>query len=425
MTPRVAYLCGEYPRATDTFIQREVAGLRNEGLHVETISVRRPSSGERGTAEQEQERSNTHYLLPCSPWRLLGAHFGLLLRHPLRYVSGLYLALTVRAPGLKSLVYQLFYFAEAGLLAAIMRKLRVRHVHNHAPNASGYVAMIGAQMDGFTYSMTLHGHGIFSEARRWNLTEKIERALFVICVSHHGRSQAMLWSDRRCWDKLYMVRCGINTDGIEPRKHTDRGRNILFVGRLDHVKGVPVLIEAFSKVAAEDSDVHLHIVGDGPERNELEFIVIESGLESRVSFYGYQSQAQIREHFAAADVFVMSSFVEGIPVVLMEAMAAGVPVVAPRITGIPELVRDGETGLLVTPGSVEALAERIQLLLADFELRNTLSFHAQTTVQSNFGMDTEVGRLAAIMGEQVAGLIHLRARIGQRGNRAKESQNAV
>jgi len=394
----LAYLCGEYPRATDTFIQREVAALRRAGLTVETLAVRRPAAREQGTAEQEEERRNTHYLLPCPPWGLLGDHLGLLLRTPGRYLRAVRLALTVRAPGLRALIYQLFYFAEAGMVAARMRRRGLTHLHNHAPDSSGYVALLAAELGDLTYSMTIHGFGILAEPSRWRLREKIERALFTICVSQHAKSQAMLWSQRSCWSRLHVVHCGIEPESmVAQRRHEGRGRRLLFVGRFDHVKGLPLLLQAFSTLAQRDSELQLDLVGDGPERADLEALVDELGLRERVTFHGYHSQAQLRADYAQADLFVLTSFAEGIPVVLMEAMAQGVPVVAPRITGIPELVEDGVGGLLYTPGDVEQLVGRIEMLLADADLRNRCVEAGRQTVLRQFNLTTESARLAAIM----------------------------
>ncbi|KJS28605.1 MAG: hypothetical protein VR64_23790 [Desulfatitalea sp. BRH_c12] len=397
MSARLAYLCGEYPRATDTFIQREVASLRRAGLHVETISVRRPAAQEQGTQEQAEERHHTHYLLPCSPWRLIAAHWRLLIFSPGRYCRGARLALTVRSPGLRSLFYQCFYFAEAGLVASWMKRRGLTHVHNHAPDASGYVAMLAGAIGGLSYSMTLHGFGIFSEPRRWRLQEKIEHALFTICVSHHARSQAMLWSDRKYWERLHVVHCGIDPQAAQVRRHSGRGRNLLFVGRFEHVKGLPVLLQAFADLAGRDRMLHLHMVGDGPQRIELETLARDKGLSGRVTFYGYRSQAQLQAHYAEADVFVLTSFAEGIPVVLMEAMACGVPVVAPRITGIPELIRDCVNGYLTTPGDVESLVKRIEALVQDADLRERFAVQGRRAVEKEFDLGMETARLSEIM----------------------------
>lgn len=398
---RVAYLCGEYPRATDTFIQREVALLRQAGLIVETISVRKPLKQEQGTSEQIEERRRTHYLLPCSLWRILSDHFKLLIRSPGRYMHGLWLALTVRSPGLRALLFQFFYFAEAGLVASLMKQQHLTHIHNHAPNASGYVAMLAGQIGGFTYSMTLHGFGILSEPSRWRLKEKIERSLFTVCVSHHARSQAMLWSPRECWKRLHVVHCGIEPEVKNIRDHSGRGKHILFAGRFDHVKGLPILIESFQTLSEQDPRLCLHMVGDGPQRTELESIVRKKQLKDRVTFYGYLSQAELRSLFETADVFVMSSFAEGIPVVLMEAMAFSVPVVAPRITGIPELIDDGVNGYLTTPGDIDSLVSSIETLLNDASLRNRFASNARFKVEQEFNLFEETKRLATIMQERI------------------------
>lgn len=397
MKNALVYLCGEYPRATDTFIQREVAALRRAGLTVETIAVRRPAVREQGTAEQEEERRRTHYLLPCSPWRLLADHLGLLSRAPGRYLRAVWLALTVRAPGWRSLLYQLFYFTEAGMVAARMRRRGLTHLHNHAPDSSGYVAMLAAELSDLTYSMTIHGFGILSEPSRWRLREKIERALFVICISEYARSQAMLWSRRSCWPRLHVVHCGIEPKSLVVRRHQGRGKHLLFVGRFDHVKGLPLLLQAFAALAGDDPELHLDLVGDGPERADLEKIVAELGLGERVTFHGYHSQAQLRADYARADLFVLTSFAEGIPVVLMEAMSQGVPVVASRITGIPELVEDGVSGLLYTPGSKEQLVAACKRLMADPDLRNRCAEAGRQTVARYFNLEDECARLAKIM----------------------------
>jgi len=394
---QLVYLCGEYPRATDTFIQREVAGLRMAGFHVETISVRHPSVREQGSKEQAREKQNTYYLLPCSLLRLARNHLGLLFQSPARYFGALKCAIKVRAPGLRSFLYQLFYFAEAGLVVGRMRKRSLSHIHSHAPDSSGFVAMIAARMGGFTYSMTLHGFGIFSEPNRWRLKEKIEASLFTICISQHGKSQAMLWSGRACWDKLHIVHCGVDTGREEIRNHEGRGRNLLFIGRLDHVKGLPLLIEAVSVLKSNYPDIHLDIVGDGPERADLQSIIDSRQLEKEITIHGYRSQKELQAFFQRADLFVMTSFFEGIPVVLMEAMAHGVPVVAPRITGIPELVEDGVCGFLTIPGDSGALAESIASLLNDPGKRNRFASAGRRKVETDFDLNNEIKRLAGIM----------------------------
>ena len=397
MTLKVAYLCGEYPRATDTFIQREVAALREAGIEVETVSVRRPASSEQGTQEQEAERRHTLYLLPCGPIRLLLDHLSLLASSPVRYLRSIMTALTIRAPGIRSLIFQLFYFAEAGMLAAHMRRKGLTHIHNHAPDASGYVTMLAAEMSGGTFSVTLHGFGILSEPRRWRLKEKLERSAFAICVSWHARSQAMLWTDPKHWARFHVVHCGIERRTEEARTHTGTGERLLFVGRLDPVKGLPVLFAALSDLRRRGRAVHLDIVGDGPERGSLEAAVKAGALDDAVTFHGYRSQAELQEYLRRAEVMVMTSFSEGIPVVLMEAMSRGLPVIAPRITGIPELVEDGVSGRLTTPAQSGELADAIAELLDDPVRRTQFARAAAETVRREFDLQVEARRLVEIL----------------------------
>jgi len=403
MTLKVAYLCGEYPRATDTFIQREVAALREAGIDVETVSVRQPAASEQGTHEQEAERRRTRYLLPCGPVRLLRDHISLLVTAPGRYLRSIVTALTIRAPGVRALIYQLFYFAEAGMLAAHMRRNDLTHIHNHAPDASGYVTMLAAEMNGATFSMTIHGFGILSEPRRWRLKEKLERSAFVICVSWHARSQAMLWTDPAHWSRFHVVHCGIEARWEGARTHRGVGDRLLFVGRLDPVKGLPVLFDALGELRRRGRTVHLDIVGDGPERNHLEAAVRDGSLGDVVTFHGYRSQTELQGFLHRADVMVMTSFSEGIPVVLMEAMSRGLPVIAPRITGIPELVEDGVSGRLTTPARSEELADAISELLDDPAQRTQFARAAAETVEREFDLQVEARRLVEIMSRRLRG----------------------
>src|SRR5579862_7798506 len=190
MTPRVAYMTGEYPRATDTFIQREVAALRDAGVHVETFSIRKPAKKENVGPEQEAERLRTRYILPTNPWELIKTHFKMLKRAPHRYLMALRTALVVRPGGLNALAMQMAYFAEAGLVARHLAEEQLTHLHNHFSNSSCTVAMLAAEMGGFTFSFTMHGPAEFFEPKFWRVDEKIRRALFVSCISNFCRSQA-------------------------------------------------------------------------------------------------------------------------------------------------------------------------------------------------------------------------------------------
>lgn len=403
MKARLGYMTGEYPRAADTFIQREVATLRSLGYHIQTFSVRRPVAREMGGAELDQERRQTFYLVPCSPMALLGAHLSLLFGAPRRYLRGIGLAWKIRPPGLGALLRQVAYFAEAGLVAAQMRRHRLVHLHNHFSNSSGSVAAIASEMGGFSFSLTIHGPAEFFEPKYWHMGEKARRALFVSCISHFCRSQVMTFAPMSAWPRLHIIHCGVDPALYASMEHRGAGRRLLFVGRLAAVKGLPVLLEALALLRSRFADVELTIAGDGPDRKILEDLAARLGVSAAVRFVGYQSQAQVRQLLAGTDVFVMSSFAEGVPVVLMEAMAAGVPVVATRVAGVAELVEEGVSGYLTPPGDAVATAQKIEALLADAQLRSRFGSAGRAVVQREFDVQIEGRRLAHLIDSALAG----------------------
>ena len=394
---RLAFMTGQYPRATDTFIQREVAALRALGHHVQTFSVRRPPEQENVGPEILAAKKSTIYLLP--PQGLIIAHLTQLLLSPRRYLAALALAWKICPPGMSAMARQIAYFAEAAMLVRYMRNHSLSHLHNHFADSSCSVAVIAAAMGGTTYSFTIHGPAEFYEAKFWRIDEKVRRALFVNCISHFCRSQVMLFAPVECWGKLRIVHCGVDPDVFKVKRHEGRGRHLLFVGRLAAVKGMPILLEVLAKL----KDVTLDVAGDGPDRQLLEHQAGTLNVSPRVKFLGYQSQQQVRELLKQADVFVMSSFAEGVPVVLMEAMAAGVPVVATRIAGTPELVRDGHSGLLVAPGDPDEMANAVDRLLGDAELRNRFAIAARLDIERDFNIETESRWLATIVSGAIAG----------------------
>ncbi|PSL19179.1 glycosyltransferase family 4 protein [Shimia abyssi] len=395
----IAYLTGEYPRATDTFIQREVAELRSHGREVLTCSVRRTGDAHMVGEEQKTEAANTFYILSAArPLHLMACHFGALLRAPGRYFKALWLAIRTSPGGIKALIFQLFYFAEAAVLAAHLRKNKVRHLHNHIAKSSCTVAMLTSEMSGIPFSFTLHGPDIFFAPDHWRLDEKIARARFVACISHFCRSQAMSFSAPKHWAKLHIIHCGVDPDKYLNTEHP-MGHNLLFVGRLAPVKGLPILLRALEGLVEQFPDLHLTVIGDGPGRAALESQVEAARLTKHVSFAGYKSQSEVAEALVASDLFVLPSFAEGVPVVLMEAMAASRPVVTTHIAGVPELVTDGASGLLVSPGDPEALARAIAKIIGNPSRATAMGISGRAKVQSAFDVSKEALRLGALLDE--------------------------
>lgn len=392
----IAYLTSEYPKVSHTFIQREVEGVRAHGMDVITCSVRKPSTSDLTGPEEEEAFKDTYYILAAakSPLTLIGAHVSLLLGQPVKYFQALALAWRTRAPGIRNSLYQLFYFAEAGVLARHLQHKKVSHLHTHFANSGCSVAMLTSEMSGIPFSFMMHGPSEFFETDRWRLDEKVARARFVACISHFCRSQLMLFSDKAHWSKLHIVHCALNPDFYD-RTNLERrpGKHILFIGRLSGVKGAPILLEALAALRAKHPDLSLTFVGDGPERLELEAKTDALKMREAVTFAGFRSQDEVAKYLAKADIFALPSFAEGVPVVLMEAMASKVPVVTTRIAGIAELVEDGVSGLLVSPGDVEGLVECLDQLLNDHDSRARMGEAGRQFVLSEFNIKTETARL--------------------------------
>ena len=403
MNLRIAYMTGEYPRISDTFIQREIAALRKLGVHIETISIRRTEKSQHVGLEQRTEFKRTYSILPVSPVRIASAHLSFLLRSPGKWFSALLLSWKTRGLGFKALLRQFAYFIEAALVAKFIRKRKLTHLHNHFANSSGTVAMLASAMGGFSFSLTMHGAPIFFEPQQWSLDVKCQRALFVLCISHYCRSQTMIWSPQKVWRRLHIVHCGVDTAMYQQRNHSETGKKLLFVGRLASIKGLPVLIDAIKLLVMNYPNLVLTIVGDGPDRRLLEEQTKQLGLESNIHFIGPLSQTEVANNLASTDVFVLPSFGEGVPVVLMEAMASGVPVVATQIAGIPELVEDGISGYLVPPGDQKLLADRINDLLSNSELRQQMGQSGREKVKEEFNSLIEANRILTILQNRLAG----------------------
>lgn len=396
---RIAYLTSEYPAVSHTFILREVEALRRLGLEVLTCSIRQTSEEHhRGPAEQAAA-ANTFYVLkaatqPVVFFDSLKYAFG----RPKQLWQTIRLALATRSPGMRALAYQIIYLIEAIVLARYLAHQKVTHLHNHFGNASCTVAMLVQSLSDIPYSYTMHGPSIFFEPRRWRIDEKIARAKFVACISHFCRSQGMIFADPAHWGRMRIVHCGVEPDRYAPSKSLAApGRTMIFVGRLAAVKGIRVLLQAFANIYAADPDARLVLVGDGAERSDLETFADTLGCKAAVRFTGYLSQDEVVVELAAADLFVLPSFAEGVPVVLMEALASEVPVIATRIAGIGELVEPGKTGLLVAPGDVVELTNAMQTLLADPMLREKMGQRGRAKVARDYNIDLEAAWLKRLV----------------------------
>jgi colanic acid/amylovoran biosynthesis glycosyltransferase len=399
----LAYLTSVYPGVSNTFVEREVRMLRAHGTRVETLSVRRGDADDVLSERHREALDSTWAIRPDGLSRLPLAHLRAFARSPRAYLRALALALRMSPGGARAMLWQGFYFVQAIALWDHLEPTPIRHVHVHFSNVAADVALLACAYGGpaWSWSMTIHGPTDFYNVDPLNLPEKIRRAGFVICIGDFCRSQVSRCVSPDHWDKLEIVHCGVDMVEFQApeaaaARPSDRPLELLSVGRLAPDKGQPVLLRALAALGARGYDVRATLVGNGEERERLEALAAELGVADRVRLTGAVGQDEIHALYARADVFCLPSFAEGVPVVLMEAMAMQVPVVATTIMGVPELVEDGRTGLLVPPANVERLTDAIARLADDGGLRERLGRAGREKVADEFELGAVGERLLEV-----------------------------
>ena len=409
---RIAYLVGHYPAVTHTFILREIQQLRREGFELETFSVWRAGEQDLLTPVDRAEDARTYALLPPRPVDYLRCHLQSARRAPRDYLRTLAKGLRLSAHGLRGRLLGLSWFLEAVVIQRMCERRGIRHVHVHLDGTAPAVGLLvahlgngGADTGAWSFSMTVHGSKEFFDVARQGLAHKVAAARFVVCISDFTRSQLMALVDDTHWPRLRVVHCGIDPEHFTPPeggRHGDGPLRILTVGRLDNMKGVAILVEAVSELRRRGIAVALTVVGDGPQREHLQRLAERNAVGEAVTWAGPVGQDAIRAHYLAADVFCLPSFAEGIPVVLMEAMSTGLPVVANGITGIPELVEHEISGLLVRPGRSDLLVGALERLAADGELRARMGEAGREKVRREFASADVGGALAQLFAAELA-----------------------
>lgn len=360
---KVAYLISEYPKVSHSFIRREIAALERQGVEVQRFAIRGPSDGSPDAADVE-ELSRTRYVLGAGAVATLGHVLRRLVRGPAAFARAAAAALRLSRGAERGLVHHLAYFVEACIVANWMEQQRVSHLHAHFGSNPAAVALLAARLGGGTFSFTAHGTVETDAARFIGIPEKVRRAAHVVAVSEYGRSQLCRWVEPAHWNKISVVHCGLDESYREaPAQPHNTARRFVCVGRLSPEKGQFVLIDALAELRRQGVDAELVLAGDGELRSALEQHSARRGVADRIRITGWISGAAVRQEIEASRALVLSSFAEGLPVVLMEAMACARPVIATRIAGVPELLRDGRDGWLVAPGNALELAAAMRQCL--------------------------------------------------------------
>lgn len=393
----VAYLVNQYPHVSHSFIRREIAGVEAAGITVQRFSVRRAGTTLVDPADLAEQQRTEVLLAGGAVGLLTGLLWGIFTR-PLRWLRAAALAIRMGRRSQRGLLRHLVYLAEACILARRLLRSGARHLHAHFGTNSAAVALLAHQLGGPPYSFTIHGPEEFDRPESLSLQDKIERAAFVVAVSEYGRSQIFRWCDHRHWGKVHVVRCGVDAmflhGGGQPVPSSNR---LVCVGRLCEQKGQLRLLDALGRLRQAGVPFVMVLAGDGPMRLEVEQEIGRLGLGGQVEITGWISGEVVRKHILDSRALVLPSFAEGLPVVLMEALALGRPVVSTYVAGIPELVENGGNGWLAPAGAVEALATVLrQVLETPVERLAEMGRAGTTKVAALHDASREAARLAQL-----------------------------
>lgn len=360
---RVAYLTNQYPSPSHSFIRREIAGLERAGWQVHRFTHRR-ARAELVEPADLAERDRTEVLLDRSIVAFGFALLSWLFRSPLRTLSALALTLRMARSGDGRRVAHLAYFAMACVLARRLRQLDCHHVHVHFGTNPAAVALLAHRLGGLRYSVTFHGPEEFDPGQRLNLADKIADASFIALVSNAGHRRLSAQFPQFA-ARFRLVPCGLDDEWFETTPHEWNGsRDLVCVARLDAQKNPLLLLAAARILLDRGVAFRLVMAGDGGLRPAVEARIVADGLAGHVVLAGWQTQAQVMRHLHASRALVLSSEDEGLPVVIMEAFALGLPAIAPDVGGVGELVETGATGWLVPRGDAQKLADAMQACLA-------------------------------------------------------------
>ncbi len=359
---QIAYILNTYPQPSQSFIRRELRALEAQGHDITRIAMRR--SDEIPVDPQDvSEAAQTRYILAEGLGALALATVKTLATRPAQWFGAFRLALVCARRSEGGMMRHLVYLAEACAVLPLLKDAKVSHVHAHFGTNATTVAMLAHALDGPKYSFTVHGPEEFDSPRALSLGTKISHATFTVAISQFCRSQLCRWADHDDWDRIKVVHCGVEPERFAAPSPMPGGPiRVVNIGRFVEQKGQLALIAAMAKITKEAPDLHLTLIGDGPMRGQIEALISHHRLSDNITLTGWVSEDRVHAELANAHALVMPSFAEGLPMVVMEAMAAARAVITTYIAGSPELVQPGVTGWLVPAGDVPALADALTSL---------------------------------------------------------------
>jgi glycosyltransferase involved in cell wall biosynthesis len=403
----IAYIVKAWPRLSETFILNEIISLEQRGVRIHIFSVREPDAGP-SHSKVPQVRAKVTYLAFGPHWKqVVPANLRLLCRRPGQYLRVLLQAITMMVIRHRRFAPP-WHFFEAAYLVDILSREPVGHLHAHFASTPTLVALYAHRLSGIPYTFTAHAKDIYV-SDPYTFRTKLEEARAVVTCTQYNREFLSTQYGPLCDGKLHSIYHGLDVSQFNfqlPTKINSGGPTILSVARLVEKKGMGDLIAAADILRRRGRVFHVEIIGSGPQREVLKDQAKQLGLADRIRLPGAQAHDVVCLAYQRASVFVLPCVIasngdrDGIPNVLLEAMASGVPVVSTSVSGIPELIESGLDGLLVPPNDPAALAEAIDKLLASQELRESLARAARAKIESSFSLDASAERLLALFGEQ-------------------------
>jgi glycosyltransferase involved in cell wall biosynthesis len=393
---KIAYLINQYPMASLTFIRREIAAIEATGRPVQRYAVRAWDTALVDPVDLA-EADRTRRILDVGRLRLLAALVGTALSRPRQFAAALGEAWQLGRSSDRGVLIHLAYLAEACVLRNWTADDGIDHLHVGSNSAT--VAMLCRLLGGPPYSFTVHGPEEFDRPASLGLGRKIRHAAFVVPISSYGRSQLWRWAEFGDWSKVHVIHCGLDGDYLDaaaaPLSPAPR---LINIGRLSEQKGQLILVEAAARLRDAGRAFEFVLIGGGPLREAIEARIRELDLAAHVKLAGWMTGPQVRNELLASRGLVLPSFAEGLPVVIMEALALRRPVISTYVAGIPELVRPGETGWLVPAGDVDELVAAVaQLLDAPLEQLEQMGRAGAERVARDHNIHTEVGKLLALI----------------------------
>lgn len=384
----IAYLANEFPCAVEPYVMEEIHELRRQGLRVLMCSVKRPRNSYRNKAQVHPEEILHFY--PLRPRFIVMAFLALCRRDMLSIVSRI---LTKGNEGLGRRVRALAHTYLGAYYSLLLKDMQVEHIHVHHGYFASWIAMIAARLLGVGYSVTLHGSDLLIHAAYLDI--KLESCRTCFTVSDFNRSFILEHYPQIPPDRVVVSRMGVALPPLEITSlHRAAPLRILSVGRLHPVKDHAFLIRACRALKDRGCQFTCQIVGDGPERNALARMIEKLGLANEITLAGHLPHEELDHCYAMADLVVLTSRSEGIPLVLMEAMARKKLVLAPAITGIHELVISGETGFLYSPGSIPDFIHSVESVVRSFGELDSVRRSARAHVGRKFNREQTLATFA-------------------------------